>query len=178
MRFICIWILFAMFLETSIFSVIAIWFSGSRLIIVIIRVKGNFITTLAIAIIGFIMWSNGLCVCVFFKRCPSFDNKLIGNLFENHLASFEVPFLALFRVFFFCLFALYMGEAFFVSLSISQDIAAVNSFAILHSKVLSVSVSPPRWSLSSLTIQVVLFNLRLNWGDRLIQGVTLIAIPP
>lgn len=101
-------------------------------------------------------------------------------------ASFETLLLAPFRVLSsVCLprrlyIEIFPG-AFFFPLSsppISQDIAAVNRFTFPHSKVLSAYVFPPQSSLSSLTIWLFLLNLILNWGDRLIQGVTLVTAPP
>ena len=86
--------------------------SGSCLIIIIVRVCGNCIASFASALIGFIMCSDGSTVFYFFflKRCPSVDSMLREFLFENQPARFEDPLHAPFRVLFFCLFALYIGE--------------------------------------------------------------------
>lgn len=58
--------------------------SGSCLIIIIVRVYGNCIASFAIALIGFIMCSDGFAVfyfsflffSFFLKTCPSVDDTL------------------------------------------------------------------------------------------------------
>lgn len=103
-------------------------------------------------------------------------------IFKNQPANFEAPLLTHFHVIllFVCLghgWNIFWSLFFLFSRSISQDTATVNRFTFPHSKVLSGYFSPPWLCLSSLTNWLFLLNLRLNWRDRLIQGVMLTTVP-